>query len=282
MDTYWDRLWERGYDANMGDGAARAYWSDEERAAAYDDEVSANNWARGRRQMEALPCCTGARVLDIGAGPGSLAIPLSSAASHITAVEPSTAMNARTRRHMDALGITNISVVERAWEDVDVRRDLAPPYDVVVCSFSLGMRAIRAGLRAMHEMACGSVHLFWHIGYRFPERELEEAFSQLQVRPFIPFPKATIVYNILCDMGIYANVTVTSRTVEQAVPSLRSACDLYATKHHITCPSERQVLREVLAKALEVTRDGGYLLRTTWHSAHLWWEAGDADEKENR
>jgi hypothetical protein len=55
MDTYWDRLWERGYDANMGDGAARAYWSDEERAAAYDDEVSANNWERGNASWNPYP-----------------------------------------------------------------------------------------------------------------------------------------------------------------------------------------------------------------------------------
>lgn len=46
------------------------------------------------------------------------------------------------REKMAEFGVRNISVVQKRWEDVDVEKDLQPPYDVVVASFSLGMQDI--------------------------------------------------------------------------------------------------------------------------------------------
>jgi hypothetical protein len=43
------------------------------------------------------------------------------------------------KSQMQHSGVQNISVVQKRWEDVDVKEDLQPPYDVVIASFSLGM-----------------------------------------------------------------------------------------------------------------------------------------------
>lgn len=270
MNVYWDDLWARGHDANMGSGAANAYWGDTERAKYYDSEVCKDDWSKGRHQMESIPHTASDTVLDIGAGPGSLAIPLSREVAQVTAVEPSPAMNWCANQHIRRLGIRSISIIEKAWENVTPIENLQPPYDVVVCSFSLGMRDIRPALQKMQDVCCGTVHLFWHLGNRFPERELHTALAARNI-PFEPIPKANILYNILSDMGIYPNIDVSCRAVRQEYPSLRAACEVYEGKHRLDTPEERRVLRNIVSEALTVNGAGQYELQTTWHSAHIWW-----------
>lgn len=66
-------------------------------------------------------------VLDIGAGGGRLAIPLTDYCSHVTAVEPSEAMRERLVATAEAWDVTNISVIPDSWEDTEVE-----PHDLVV------------------------------------------------------------------------------------------------------------------------------------------------------
>jgi len=173
---------------------------------------------------------------------------------------------------MRNLRIGTIDIVEKAWEDVDIAADLDSPYDLVVCSFSLGMRTIRAALQKMHDACRGTVHLYWHLGDRAPERELSCALAKRGL-PFEPIPKANIVYNILYDMGIYPSIEVTRRAVLQTYPTLQAACETYGGKHALTKPEERETLKDVMADLLTVDRSGQYCLDTVWYSAHMWWRA---------
>ena len=87
-----------------------------------------------------------ARPPAVSAGPGTLAIPFAEKAAHVTAVEPAEGMCSVMQEKMAEFGVKNITIVQKRWEDVDVARDLEPPYDVVIASFSLGMQDIRAAI----------------------------------------------------------------------------------------------------------------------------------------
>ncbi len=69
-------------------------------------------------------------VLDIGAGPVTLAIPFAQKAARVTAVEPAEGMCSVMKEKMSEFSLSNIRVVQKRWEDVDVAVDLEPPYDV--------------------------------------------------------------------------------------------------------------------------------------------------------
>ena len=75
---------------------------------------------------------TDAEVLDVGGGSGRLALPLATRAKRITVVEPSEdsveLLNARAAE----AGITNITVINEAWEEVR-----EPTADIVLCSLVL-------------------------------------------------------------------------------------------------------------------------------------------------
>ena len=71
----------------------------------------------------------GETLLDVGAGGGRLALPLSLTCESVTAVEPSPSMCAVLRETALEYGIGNVEIVESGWLHADV-----DPADVVLCS----------------------------------------------------------------------------------------------------------------------------------------------------
>lgn len=75
---------------------------------------------------------TDAEVLDVGGGSGRLALPLATRAKHVTVVEPSEDSVELLNTRAAEAGITNIAVINEAWEDVR-----EPTADIVLCSLVL-------------------------------------------------------------------------------------------------------------------------------------------------
>jgi hypothetical protein len=80
------------------------------------------------------------RALDIGAGPGSFAVPLSQAAASVTALEPAEAMASILERRIEDGGIENIRVVRKTWEEADLAAESwIGAFDLVFASMSPGV-----------------------------------------------------------------------------------------------------------------------------------------------
>ena len=72
--------------------------------------------------------------------------------------------------------------MQKLWEDVDIVRDLAAPYDIVIASLSLTMNDIREALFKMDAAASGSVHLFWFADMPFWEKMYADLMVPLHGR----------------------------------------------------------------------------------------------------
>ncbi len=70
----------------------------------------------------------GQTLLDVGARAGRLALPLALRCKHVTAVEAASHMAAILTQEASNAGITNVTLIEGRWQDVD-----APQADVVLC-----------------------------------------------------------------------------------------------------------------------------------------------------
>ena len=103
-------------------------------------------------------------------------------------------------------GITNISCVQKRWEDVDIARDLAGPYDIVIASLSLTMEDIRAALEKMDAVSRQYVCLYWFVDLPFWERMYADLWEPLHGTPYYSGPKADCLFDVLYQMGIYPNV----------------------------------------------------------------------------
>jgi len=162
----WNEVWKeqmtKHNEMSGGMDCAR-YWDDEEEARNYWKMVKEeSDLIEG--MVQSMGISSTSRVLDIGAGPGTLAIPFSKKAAHVTAVEPSASMANVLRENIEDLGIENIDCVQKRWEEVDVESDLNSPYDLVIASFSLGMTDIKAAIKKMMKASSGRVYLAWFAG----------------------------------------------------------------------------------------------------------------------
>lgn len=141
-------------------------------------------------------------VLDVGAGTGRHTIPLARIARKVFAVDPSETMLSFLQQEAQSQGLSNITVVNAAWEEAQVE-----PCDVVICSHSMySIRDIGLLLSKLLEhtkVACFisiritqfDAHLreLWELVHGEP-RKLEANFIQL--------------YNALYQLGVCANVEV--------------------------------------------------------------------------
>ncbi|HUL62207.1 MAG TPA: methyltransferase domain-containing protein [Methanocella sp.] len=89
---------------------------------------------RHMRQLRML--APGDRVLDIGCGAGTFALPFARVAAAVTGIDPSEAMLSRTRRAAAREGIDSLSMIRTTWEEYD------PPvdgFDLVFAAFCPGI-----------------------------------------------------------------------------------------------------------------------------------------------
>jgi len=131
----WNEIWKQRQalqESSKGPGDATHNWDKKENAERYDANARSEYDDRVQRTIAALPVTRDSRVLDIGAGPGTLAIPLAPLVREVTAVEPGAGMVDVMKKRAEREGIRNITCVQKVWEDIDPATDLAGPYDIVV------------------------------------------------------------------------------------------------------------------------------------------------------
>lgn len=247
-------------------------WSDRERCRSFNRKIQEDNWKDAWERVHAMKITPTSRVLDIGAGPGTLAIPLAGIVRHITAIEPSGGMLECLRENMQQRGIKNISIIQKRWEDVDIRRDLDGPYDVVVSSYSLGVTDLRAALLKMDEVSQKYVYIFWFADmmshrHRNYHEIWEDLFGIHPSTRRIP----NIIFNLLTQMGIYASVEISRTGHVTRYPGLEEA--VADQKEVLKLNDDRQVsvLRNYLEKTLH-RENGEYVMRGKTCQAKIWWE----------
>jgi SAM-dependent methyltransferase len=218
-------------------------------------------------KLDIDPSCT---VLDIGAGPGTLTIPLAKTVEHVTVVEPSGGMLTCLKENAANCGLTNITCINKKWEDVHPGVDL-DEYDVVIASYSLSMIDMKAALSKMNEIARQCVHLFTFMGG--PIWDYVELWPRLYGEEYQAGPDYIYLYNILYDMGIYANVEIS--TTKQHFSSPDEAVEQWKENLYQSAPEAEEVIRSHLSTKL-VNEDG-----TLWSKnkiASISWRKDDENK----
>ena len=272
----WNEAWkkpESGYSHHKkGVISCSDRWSDPDRCKKFSQSVRENDFASSQARIASMIITPDSRILDIGAGPGTLALPLARMAREVTAVEPSECMRNCLHETMDELGITNISVVPKLWENVDISKDLTPPYDVVIASYSLGFPDLREGLLKMAVVSCRYVYIFWFADMVSPwQKNYRDIWEKLYGIPYTEYKKPNIIFNLLHQMGIYANVEITKEEVTQKFSSLEEAVSDQGAGLNLENTEQYDILRKYLEERLQV--EGGlFIMRTVSPRAKIWWK----------
>jgi SAM-dependent methyltransferase len=207
-------------------------------------------------------------VLDVGCAAGTLAVPLASAVRTITALDPSTTMLSLLVGRCGEQGITNIKITGGRWED-DWERLGIGVHDVAIASRSLIVDDLQGAILKLEKHAARRIDVSALVDDGPFDRRIVEATG----RQFHPGPDYIIVYNLLRQMGIYANVAFTVHREDKTFRDLEDALDSMRWMVYEMTPDEEERLRHHIGEHL-VREDGRwkmpYLRTTRW--AVMWWD----------
>jgi SAM-dependent methyltransferase len=245
-------------------------WDKRENAERYDSSSRSEYDQRVKTTIASLTVNRNSRVLDIGAGPGTLTIPLSPLVKEITAVEPGAGMVEILMKHAERENLHNITCVQKTWEEIDLSSDLSPPFDIVIASLSLTMHDIREALRKMDAASCGSVDLFWFVDMPFWERMYADLWETLHGSPYHAGPKADCLFGVLYQMGIYPDVTMLPLAKEYRFGSQEEMLGFFRRRFGAKTTAEETVVNEYVTPMMR-TEGNTVVISGNSTFAHVRW-----------
>lgn len=196
------------------------------------------------------------KVLEIGPGPGVLTLPIARKAKHITAIEPAKGMFQVLEERVIEERLTNITLINNRWEDVDVS-SISGDFDLVIASFSLGMSDIRDALVKMSSVCKGDVVLFWHADIPQFEALYSMVWPSLYGREYVSGPKSDVLFNILYQMKIYPTVSYHENYQHQVFSSFQELMNYFTYQHCLECDPSNECFKKYLEQYV-TEKNGGY------------------------
>jgi SAM-dependent methyltransferase len=238
--TDWNSLWRelveiKSHSRKRDAGAESQADVWHAKARSFDESVK-RRWAKpdSSREFILSQFDADSTVLDIGAGTGAWTVLLARRVRQVTAVDLSEAMLKAMQENLVAEGITNVKTVQGAWPDVSVE-----PHDFALCFHAMyGCLDLPAFIARM--VACTRRMCFLMLRAPTLDGVRAEAAQHIWGHP-LDSPNFTIAYNILLQIGIYANVLMedtglweqrTSASLEDAFSDMKRHFGLNGNSEH--------------------------------------------------
>ena len=256
-------------------GSSRHFWGNKTKVERVYSKGDGKHDEKTRARLESMNIPDGCRVLDIGPGPGTYAIPLAKRGCRVMAVEPSPVMRDLLAARMKQEKTKNITVIPKRWEDVEPG-ELGDPFDAVIASFSLTMMDMGEALLKMHASCRGTVHLFWFLTTPAWAKVNEDLWPYLHGGRFPGEPTADWLWQILYEMGIYATIEPEPEGVFSRYKNTDEAMEEFRQRLNCSTAAQEEIVRNYLSAVLKQDGDGFTLWGKT-RSAHLWWDTRGQD-----
>ena len=260
----WAEVWKEEMTRNL---ACRDHqdcagiWITEEKARAFWKAACLNR-DRYNPIVEMIAAGHPGSVLDIGGGPGTLALPLAERGIRVTVVEPAAGMITVLKENASSRGITRIHPIQQRWEDVDAT-DLHGPYDAVVACLSLGMPDIAGAVRKMELVCSGKIFLIWFAGITPWEGVVQDLWPVYHQRTYKPGPKSDVLFQVLYQMGIYPDIMVLREQHVEEHARISDLVDDYAHRLRIPKGADQKPIEDyfkgLMTRSDEIYRFPGEL-----------------------
>lgn len=226
---YWAEFWEQASRQGKNRGPMLAgFWDN--MAGKFARNAPAG---RGEERVDSVMKMieqtgidvSGAQVLDIGAGTGSLAIPLAKRGATVTAIDfsPEMLKNLNQRARDENLPITTLL---KSWDEIDLDGEgFRGAFDLVIASMTPAVRCPDT-FRLMHEASrgicyySGWVHRKWDPAYFELYRMLfQDEFREGMHGFYLPF-MYLYMNGYRPDVQISQNVWKSEETIDEMVQSV--------------------------------------------------------------
>lgn len=209
-------------------------------------------------------------VVDIGAGCGTLAIPLARVMKKVTALDPSHAMIRLLKDDANRYNLHNIEYIEGQWEDLDVE-----PHDIAISSNVVNLWRVEPAKMIKKIEKAAKKYVFIILAAD-PDKDkfyYKEIFPLLFQKEYQSRGDYLSLYNSLHSLGIFADITIIDYRFDQPFTDMEDALDFW--REYIPLDSNRydKKLREYLENKL-IRRDGQYWAEFKNKGAIICWEKG--------
>jgi 16S rRNA G527 N7-methylase RsmG len=272
-DPDWNEIWkvrQKRHESSKRINDPLHNWNKRENAERYDSTSRSEYDDRVKTTIAGLDITKNSRVLDIGAGPGTLAIPIAPLVNEVTAIEPGEGMVSILNEHAKKKKITNITSIQKRWEDVDISRDLCGQYDVVIASLSLTMEDIRQALQKMDAVSREYVYLFWFVDMPFWEKMYADLWNPLHGLEYHPGPKADCLFGVLYQLGIYANVEMLPLKKEYRFTTLDEMTAFFRRRFNVMTAEQERVMDDYLKPQIRTIGPEIFISGDSTF-AKIWW-----------
>jgi len=190
-------------------------------------------------------------VLDVGSGPGTLALPLASRVKTVTCIDFSATMLKILADRAAEEQLANIRICPISWTD-DWKQHGVAPHDLVIASRSLAVPDLDAALRRLTDFALHKVAVTDRVGYGPFD---PDAFAAVG-RPLNPGPDYIYTVNILYRMGYLASVDFIRLEETARYPSFDQAASRYLWMFRDLSATETKRLHRYLHSISVLHADG--------------------------
>jgi ubiquinone/menaquinone biosynthesis C-methylase UbiE len=256
----WDGIWQEQMDLTSFKGEGVRFWNGMTRrinrycaSDAYAQEII--------RRMQLAPDFS---VLDVGCGPGTLALPLACEVREVTALDISSTMLERLEYNAASAGVSGIKTL--CADFLQTEDDKLGQHDIVIASRSLPMGDLRRSLMKMDRLARHSCYLTWIVG----ARETDARICEVLGREYHPYPDYLIIANILLTMGIYASIEIIRVSERHRYENLDEAAGHLLRDDGIS-DGEREKVKKLLNEIL-LFQDDCYINDAVTRWALIWWK----------
>ena len=270
----WNTMWK--------EESKRSHWNSnisqkelwDKRADKFDKRVNRvkNDEPRDKddyisKMLDRIEVKPGWTVLDIGCGPGTLAIPLAQKAGSVTVLDISSEMLKRLRANADKSGLSNIRYLNSAWQDA-FAEGRVDSYDVVVASRSLMSGDMKEAISKIAAITGRVAYLTFPIVHLPFDWEVYKAIGREKKK----HPPYIYILNMLFQMGIHANVEILYSRVKVQFSNVKEALDDLQWRTDPFSPNEKGKLREFLEMKFAEQKGSPVFThegKSTW--ALIWW-----------
>ena len=194
-------------------------------------------------------------VLDMGCGPGTLALPLARMTRSVTAVDFSPVMLGILRDRAGEQGVDNIRTIQGSWND-DWAGLGIKTCDLALASRSLAVDDLRDALEKLQAHGRRKVVVTDRVG---PGPLDPEAFDAVG-RPLRTGPDYRYTFNLLCQMGQLPEVRYITLEQELRFPNHQEALDSYRWMFKDLDPDEEKRLARYVDAISTPGPDGSLIL----------------------
>jgi SAM-dependent methyltransferase len=274
----WNSMWqEESNRLNKNESLLKDIW--DRRADKFSKRI--NRIVDGRDKLDKndyvskllsrITVRPGWSVLDIGSGPGTLAIPLANKVKNVTALDVSSEMLKHLNINAINKGLDNILYINSSWQDA-FKSNLIAEHDIVIASRSLMSGNMKEAIFNINSIARRAVYLTLPIVHLPFDWEVYAALGRKSNKhvPYVYF------YNLLYQMGIMANIEILRSKFIVEFPNVEAAIEDLQWRTETFSSDELVKIRELLGKKI-VYQNGTSIISHKGYSkwALIWWRNKD-------